>query len=105
MKNLLLVFLLISLFSCKNISDNEDVTVTVDTTAIVVDTLAIAEEPTERNTTTVSSGLNLEERNEKLIAATKNVKGTLNADVYKDILTRANACKIIDLLTILIVFR
>lgn len=87
MKNLLLVCLLISLFSCKNVSDNEDATVAVDTTAIVVDTSAIATEPTERNTTTISSDLNLEERNEKLIAATKSVEGTLNADVYKDILT------------------
>ena len=34
-----------------------------------------------------SSTLTLSERNEKLIAATKSVEGTLNADVYKDILT------------------
>lgn len=89
MKKSLLIYLLISFVSCKNVAENEDVAVVVDTTAIVVDTSARTADPkvSERNTTTISSGLTLAERNEKLIGLCKSVSGTIDADVRGDILT------------------
>lgn len=81
MKKTLFIYLLISLVSCKNVAENEDVDTiasAIDSTAIAVDTIV---------PTTISSGLTLAERNEKLITAIKNTEGTLDADVRKDILT------------------
>lgn len=90
MKKLILP-LIIAIFclqSCKQStnSDSEilNESVAVDTTAVIVDTMATTE-PEKTSTTSYESTHS--ENNEKLISAFKDMPQTLDADVYKDILT------------------
>jgi hypothetical protein len=77
MKKALLLILLIGIVSCKN-EEERKYEQSIDALATDSSFIANTKAPDE---------LSISERNEKLIAATKSVEGTLNADVYKDILT------------------
>lgn len=77
MKKILLLILLVGIVSCKNEAERK-YEQSIDALATDSSFIANTKAPEE---------LSISERNEKLIAATKSVEGTLNADVYKDILT------------------
>jgi hypothetical protein len=77
MNKIVLLLLLIGIFSCKN---EEERKYEQGIEALATDSSFIAN-------TKAPEELSIADRNEKLIAATKSVEGTLNADVYKDILT------------------
>ena len=87
----ILLFVTVTLFclqSCKQSTNSDSETlnesVYVDTTAVIVDTMATTE---PENTSTTSYESTHSENNEKLISAFKDMPQTLDADVYKDILT------------------
>lgn len=77
MKKILILLLLIGIYSCKN-EEERKYEQSIDALATDSSFIANTKAPEE---------LSIAQRNEKLIAATKSVEGTLNADVYKDILT------------------
>lgn len=77
MNKILLLLLIVGIYSCKN---EEERKYEQSIEALATDSSFIAN-------TKAPEELTISERNEKLIAATKSVEGTLNADVYKDILT------------------
>ncbi len=77
MNKIVLLLLLVGIFSCKN---EEERKYEQGIEALATDSSFIAN-------TKAPEELSIADRNEKLIAATKSVEGTLNADVYKDILT------------------
>ncbi len=77
MKKTLLLILFVGIVSCKNEAERK---YEQSIEALATDSSFIANTKTPKE-------LSITERNEKLIAATKSVEGTLNADVYKDILT------------------
>ena len=90
MKKLILPFsiAIFCLQSCKQSTNSDSETlnqsVYVDTTSVIVDTLATTE---PENTSTTSYESKHSENNEKLISAFKDMPQTLDADVHKDILT------------------
>ena len=77
LQSIVLLLLLVGIFSCKN---EEERKYEQGIEALATDSSFIAN-------TKAPEELSIADRNEKLIAATKSVEGTLNADVYKDILT------------------
>ena len=77
MKKILILLLLLGIYSCKN-EEERKYEQSIDALATDSSFIANTKAPEE---------LSISERNEKLIAATKSVEGTLNADIYKDILT------------------
>jgi hypothetical protein len=77
MKKILLLILLVGIVSCKNETERK-YEQSIDALATDSSFIANTKAPIE---------LSITERNEKLITACKSTPGTINADVYKDILT------------------
>ncbi len=79
--NIIIAILLVTFFAVSYLSTEKENTFSKENESSA---------PTEKETnlSSVSNNvLSISERNEKLIEACKSTPGTLNADVYKDILT------------------